>query len=114
MAPSLSHIEDVGALESDKMFRSNDSDQLKHLADVAAGANGVFIVILIGCSYSLLTIGTTTDRALVTNISTLRLPILDAQVPIVWFYYIAPLVLFGIFVYFQLWIWRLWRNAAAL
>jgi uncharacterized protein YjbI with pentapeptide repeats len=74
----------------------------------------LFLSLLSACIYSWLTVGSTTDFSLVSNIVTSELPIINTSIPIVWFYRIAPLLLTVFFLHFLLYTQRLWEAAASL
>jgi uncharacterized protein YjbI with pentapeptide repeats len=70
--------------------------------------------ILLGCVYTWLTIATTTDVRLLANSATSPLPIIGGALPIVGFYWTAPLLLLGLYFYFHLHLQRLWEGLANL
>lgn len=100
------------AVESDEL--QEQSDNIKNLSEISKNSRTTFMAILLAGAYCYLTIGTTTDAALLSNNVASPLPIIQAKVPIVWFYYFAPLILFLLFVYFHLYLQRFWRCVAAL
>jgi len=87
---------------------------LAHVAEIAKIARPIFLALLLGCVYGWLTIGKTTDASLVTNSSASSLPIIETEIPIVAFYWVAPLVLLAIYFYFHLYLQRLWSGLARL
>ena len=89
-------------------------DDLGAVAEASKNARVVFLAMLAGCLYSVLTIGTTTDFSLLTNRASSALPVLGAEIPIVGFYWVAPLLLLCVFVYFHLYLQRLWGRLAKL
>jgi uncharacterized protein YjbI with pentapeptide repeats len=93
---------------------TKQSDNIHNLSEISKNSRTTFIAILLAVAYSYLTIGATTDAALFTNSSSSPLPIIQAQVPIVWFYYFAPIILFMLFIYFHVYLQRFWRCVAAL
>jgi uncharacterized protein YjbI with pentapeptide repeats len=86
--------------------------------DVAKGISGnaqkLFIAMLAACLYSWLTIGTTSDVNLIVNRATSPLPIIGTSIPIVGFYFVAPLLLVGIYFYFHLYLQKLWDEMGSL
>ena len=74
----------------------------------------LFLAIFAGCTYSLLTIAATTDAALVADRPYFSLPIIRTRMPLVWFYGAAPLILLGFYVYFHLYLQRLFEKQAGL
>lgn len=89
-------------------------DALDRTWEIGSRASATFIGILAACVYCWLAIGTTTDVRLITNSSTSPLPILGTEIPIVGFFWIAPLVLFGAHLYIHLYLQRLWQGYARL
>jgi len=90
------------------------SDNIQNLSEISKNSRTTFMAILLAGAYCYLTIGTTTDAGLLSNLDASPLPIIQAQVPIVWFYYFAPLILFLLFVYFHSYLQRFWRCVAVL
>ena len=64
---------------------------LETVAETSKNARKIFLAMLSGCAYSLLTIATTTDARLLTNSASSPLPIIRTEIPIAWFYWAAPL-----------------------
>lgn len=77
-------------------------------------ARTIFVAMLLGCVYTVLTIGTTTDSVLITNSSSTPLPIIATQIPVVGFYVVAPLILFGFYLYFHLCMQNIWERLGTL
>jgi Pentapeptide repeats (8 copies) len=69
---------------------------------ISANAQNLFIAMLAACLYSWLTIATTSDVNLIVNRATSPLPIIGTSIPIVGFYFVAPLLLVGIYFYLHL------------
>jgi len=74
----------------------------------------LFFGLLAACTYSVLTMAGTTDAQLVLNSVSSNLPILGAPVQLGPFYFVAPLLLLALFLYFQLNLQRLWEHLAEL
>ncbi len=89
-------------------------EALVNVKDLSDSAQKLFLAILGGCAYSVLTIANTTDARLLPNSSTSPLPIIQTEVPIASFYLVAPLVLLAIYSYFHLYLQRLWEGLADL
>ena len=81
---------------------------------VSANAQKLFITMLAACLYSWLTIATTSDVNLVVNRATSPLPIIGTSIPIVGFYFVAPLLLLVIYFYFHLYLQKLWDEMGSL
>jgi uncharacterized protein YjbI with pentapeptide repeats len=99
-------------LEEDPLSRQKDN--IAQLSEISRNSRTHFFAIILACVYSFLTIATTTDAALLSNSSATPLPIIQVNVPIVWFYYFAPIILGVLFVYFHLYLERFWRCIARL
>lgn len=89
-------------------------EMLKVIEKAAANARKIFLAMLLGCAYAVLTIATTTDARLLTNSATSPLPIIQAQIPIVGFYLAAPLILLGFYLYFHFCLQNIWERLATL
>lgn len=89
-------------------------DGLARTWEIAGRASNTFIVVLGACVYAWLAIGTTTDVRLVTNSSSSPLPVLGTEIPIVGFYWAAPLILLGAHLYIHIYLQRLWQGYARL
>ena len=87
---------------------------LATVAEASRNARKLFISMLLGCLYSLLTIATTTDVRLLTNSASSPLPIIGTEIPTVSFYVAAPLLLLALYIYFHLYLQRLWEALADL
>jgi hypothetical protein len=81
---------------------------------VSANAQKLFIAMLAACLYSWLTIATTSDVNLIVNRATSPLPIIGTSIPIVGFYFVAPLLLVVIYCYFHLYLQKLWDEMGSL
>ena len=87
---------------------------LENIKDACSNARTIFLWILVGCMYAMLTIGTTSDAALITNNLLSPLPIIGAKIPIVGFYIIGPLILLGFYFYFHLCMQNIWERLSTL
>ena len=87
---------------------------LEAVAETSKNARKIFLAMLLGCVYSLLTIATTTDARLLTNSASSPLPIIQAEIPIAWFYCAAPFALLGFYVYLHFYLGMLWEGLAGL
>ena len=89
---------------------------LGNVAEASKTAQNLFTSILIVCSYTWLTVASTTDSQLLNNASppSSRLPILGTDIPLVRFYTVAPVFLLCLYVYFHLCLQRLWEEFAEL
>jgi uncharacterized protein YjbI with pentapeptide repeats len=89
-------------------------DQLKHVEETSRNAITVFFGLLAASLYSWLTIGTTTDVALITGAASSPLPIINTNIALSGFYWVAPLILLGVYFYLLLYLQRLWSDLASL
>ncbi|HWZ58962.1 MAG TPA: pentapeptide repeat-containing protein [Gemmatimonadaceae bacterium] len=81
--------------------------------EVAEGTGKLFVTMLLVCAYSWLTINSTLDAKLLTDTATSKLPILNAELPIVNFYALVPLAIVGVAIVAMLQAQRLWSAVAA-
>jgi uncharacterized protein YjbI with pentapeptide repeats len=91
-----------------------DFKMLTIVDETSRNAIKIFIATLLSCVYSWLTIGSTTDVALLTNSSATPLPIIQTAIPIASFYMIAPLLLIALYFYLHFYLQRLWGALATL
>jgi hypothetical protein len=89
-------------------------DGLKYVDAASSHAQKLFFSLLLVCVYCWLTIATTTDAGLLTNFAESSLPIINTKISIVWFYWAAPLLLLCFYLYFQIYLQRLWEGLAEL
>jgi uncharacterized protein YjbI with pentapeptide repeats len=81
--------------------------------EVAEGTGKLFLTALLVCAYSWLTINSTLDAKLLTDTAVSKLPILNAEIPIVNFYTLVPLAMIGVAIVAMLQAQRLWAAVAA-
>ena len=86
-------------------------DNVKELSD---SAQKVFLSMLIGCVYCWLTMAITTDAHLLTNLTSSPLPLVQTAMPIVYFFWVAPLILLCVYGYLHVYLQRLWEGLAQL
>lgn len=89
------------------------SSGLEHVEEICRAAKKIFISLILGCIFSWLTIGMTTDAKLLTNSASSPLPIIQTTIPIASFYVIAPVILFALFLYFHFYLRWLWDRLAS-
>jgi uncharacterized protein YjbI with pentapeptide repeats len=99
-------VEDIGLAEH--------KDNVDQLSEISRNSQATFLALILVCVYSYLAIATTTDAALISNSNATPLPIIQVNVPIVWFYYFAPIMLAVLYAYFHLYLERYWRCLARL
>jgi uncharacterized protein YjbI with pentapeptide repeats len=89
-------------------------DSLENVNNISESARKLFLVVLAACLYSWLTIATTTDLNLITNRASSPLPIIQTSIPIVGFYWVAPLLLLCVYFYFHFYLQKLWEELGSL
>ncbi len=87
---------------------------LDNVKEASQNARKLFFSMLLGCLYAWLTVATTTDSRLLTNSASSPLPIIGTPIPIAGFYWAAPLLLLCLYIYFHLYLQRLWEGLAHL
>lgn len=92
----------------------NSFEGLKYVEEISRKAQKLFVSILLGSVYSWLTIANTTDAQLLTNSSSTPLPNIGTPVPVVLFYWAAPVLLLSLYFYFHLYLQRPWEGLANL
>lgn len=93
---------------------SKQFESLGNVKEISSNAQKLFIAMLAACLYCWLTIGSTTDLNLITNRATSSLPIIQTGIPIVGFFYVAPLLLFGAYFYLHFYLQKLWDELGSL
>jgi uncharacterized protein YjbI with pentapeptide repeats len=87
---------------------------LETVEELSKNASTLFFSIIVTSAFILLTIARTEDTQLLTNAGSAKLPLLDIDIPLNWFYTIAPLILLCLYTYFHLYLLRLWETLATL
>ena len=89
-------------------------DALKVVAELTTITRKIFIGVMGACFYCLLTAGTTTAVGFLDNTESPSLPIIQAQIPLVYFYIFAPILLLAVYVYLHVYLQRLWEEFSKL
>ena len=89
-------------------------ESLKVADEAAKNSRSLFLVMLLACVYSWLTLATTTDQALIMRAGSSLLPIIRVPVPIEGFFLAAPIFLLAAYAYFHLYLHGLWSRLAEL
>jgi uncharacterized protein YjbI with pentapeptide repeats len=89
-------------------------DGLENVKGISEGARKLFLAVLAACLYCWLTIATTTDVNLITNRNSSPLPIIQTSIPIVGFYFVAPLLVLCVYFYFHFYLQKLWEELGSL
>ncbi|MFQ5763384.1 MAG: pentapeptide repeat-containing protein [Rhodospirillales bacterium] len=87
---------------------------LDHVTELSKHARNIFLAMIGACVFSWLTIATTTDVGLLTNTAATPLPIIQTRVPIAGFYWVAPVILLGLYLYRHFYLQGLWEGLASL
>lgn len=87
---------------------------LTQVEKVSQRAQRLFVSLLLGCIYCWLTIASTTDAELIVNSRSSPLPIIQTQVSISGFYWAAPIILLCLYIWFHLYLQRLWEKLSQL
>jgi uncharacterized protein YjbI with pentapeptide repeats len=103
---------DVGNAKLPKAIEAFEG--LKIVEALSQNAAKVFVLLLAACAYACLTVAVTTDASLISNTGTSKWPVIQTDVPVVWFFWVAPLVLLSIYVYLHVYLQRLWEALADL
>ncbi|MDH5757628.1 MAG: pentapeptide repeat-containing protein, partial [Nitrospinota bacterium] len=82
--------------------------------ETSKNARTIFLSILAACVYSWLTLATTTDADLILGSSSLQLPVVQANVPVIGFFIAAPILLLSLYIYLHLYLKHLWESLATL
>jgi hypothetical protein len=88
-------------------------EMLDHIAEISKTARGTFLAMIGGCFYCWLAIATTALENVKVD-ATLRLPIINTDIPVMGFFVIAPLILLAIYVYLHMYLIRLWSGLGTL
>lgn len=89
-------------------------DGLSNIKDASKNVQKVYLLIILLCLYSWLTMATTTPADLITDYPTFRLPIINIPIHIVSFYLWAPAIMLCIYFYYQINMQRLWERLSAM
>ena len=100
-----------GADVTDATFSQENyfEGRLKNVEEASKISRTLYFALLTALALSGLTIFSTKDLALLTNSTDFTLPIVQTPIPIVAFYYIAPVLLTGLFFYFHIYLTHLYK-----
>ncbi len=118
-------LSDVTGLVSEQLKGANISgatlsddiakfEALDFVAELSKSARNTFLAMVGACVFCWLTILKTKDVELITNSAASPLPILQTEMAIVWFFWAAPIVLLGIYLYLHLYLQLLWKGLGTL
>jgi uncharacterized protein YjbI with pentapeptide repeats len=89
-------------------------EALETSTKLADNASKVFLTMLATVAFTFLTLAITTDAQLITNNSNTKLPVIGADMPILGFFWAIPIILLALFIYFHIYLQRLWEALATL
>lgn len=87
---------------------------LEQVKEAADEAKHVFLINHLAAAYVWLTIANTSDVELLTNSPSSPLPIIGTEIALVVFYWVAPLMLAAGYIYFHVYLQRVWDRLAML
>jgi uncharacterized protein YjbI with pentapeptide repeats len=87
---------------------------LEIVEQISRNARTIMFSMFLACVYTWLTVATTTDPLLLTNSISSPLPIIRTEIPIAGFFWVAPLILLAMYLYFHIYLQRLWETLADL
>ena len=90
-----------------------DTDWLKHVEETSRKGSRMFLIKIACCLYAGLVISSTQDVHLITNMAVSPLPVIGTKIPIASFFWVVPMFIFVLFIYFHLYLQRLWEDLAA-
>jgi uncharacterized protein len=86
------------------------TNDLEDISQSTKYARIIFLTLLAASVFTWLTVGSTSDLNLLNEKSATSLPIIQTKVPLAHFYRVIPFFIFFLFVYFHLYIRRIWRT----
>jgi hypothetical protein len=89
-------------------------EALEASAKLADNASKVFLAMLGAVAFTFLTLATAKDWQLITNNGNSKLPVIGVDVAIRDFCWAISIVLFALFIYFHIYLQRLWEALATL
>jgi uncharacterized protein YjbI with pentapeptide repeats len=92
----------------------NFKDRLDKVEELSKNAGKLFISMFAGCLYAWLTIFSTTDAGLLADSVPSKLPIVNIDVSISYFFWWAPVLLATLYLYFHLYLQLMWEELACL
>lgn len=90
-----------------------DTDWLKHVEETSRKGSRLFLIKLVCCLYSWIVVSSAQDVHLITNMAVSPLPLIGTKIPIATFFLVVPMILLVLFIYFHLYLQRLWEDLAA-
>ncbi len=88
--------------------------ELIHVDQTVAIARPLFLVMLLLCAYTVIAVFSTNDISIITNKPIQLFPDSALGIPVAGFIIIVPILLFGIYIYLHLYLYRLWQILGGL
>jgi uncharacterized protein YjbI with pentapeptide repeats len=89
-------------------------EPLETAREAAKRASRVFSFLLLLCAYALITVFATSDAQLITNAPTIRIPNIGTTFTTRDLFFWLPIVILGVYVYFQFYLYDLWDRFSRL
>lgn len=87
---------------------------LETVEAMSVSSSKVFFTLLLTAAYVLITEATLRDVQLITDTQPIKLPIVEVPIRVTFFLVTAPLLLLCLYIYFHLYLQRLWETMAQL
>jgi uncharacterized protein YjbI with pentapeptide repeats len=91
-----------------------DFKSLSIVEEISKNARKILFLMTVFCGYSLAVIASTTDLQILTNSVSEPLPVINIQNPTVWLFIIGPYILIGLYLYFHIYVRRIWEALGKL
>lgn len=88
--------------------------EITHVDATVSIARPLYLVLLIACIYTMVIVFSTDDLSLVTNSPIPLIPETGLRVPVASFFVAVPVFMFGFYIYFHLYLYRLWQILGGL
>ena len=88
--------------------------ELIHVDQTVVIARPIFLVMLLLCVYTVIAVFATDDLSIITNKPIQLLPETALGIPVSGFIIVVPILLFGIYIYLHLYLYRLWQELGSL
>ena len=88
--------------------------ELVHVDQTVLIARPIYLILLLVCIYTIITIFSTDDIGIITNSKLELLPDVALGIPISGFFIIFPMLLFALYIYLHLYLYRMWQVLGGL
>ncbi|WP_167620248.1 pentapeptide repeat-containing protein [Paracoccus ravus] len=89
-------------------------ERLQRADKAAQSAKATFIALMGACLYCWLTIGATNNADLLLNSQKTALPIINTEIPLQGFYFVAPTLLLSGYIYLHYYLQCMWQDLSSL